>query len=489
MQAPEPVDVVLEDVALSVTANWPSAWRCAALAVAGWGTNATSGVTLAVAAAASGASRESARRARDRLAAVMRTNVRVEECASRVQDFLAHDAADLGEASVELVSARAALAGVVSSPDRFDQVMRTLHAIGYLALVSVTTDARSGQRRVITDAPAATRTAVAAELADGRPHALLDIASAIGGATAEQTRAAADELVAQSVARWLVVPGHTSVWLTLASGPAAGSPSGRAVRRLLTMTGPLPWVDLLAAWSRGQGRPPYVPLPTEVAVLTAWLAQMPGLRIRPSKELDGQPVVEAVPPDVDLDRTSALLQLALGPRPAGLSRAELLEAATNAGLRSSSVAAALTYHPAVTNVSRGRWALRTSPEQPRFAASADEPQAPAVRRAARARSRPTTYTWSATGELLLQFSAPSGPSPVFAVPSAVASILEGRELPLAVPGKPAAGTLTVRNARAWGFGPLLATFARAPGDRFDLACDLLVGTATLMPAQTRKALL
>lgn len=487
MQTADPVDVVLEDVALGVTEDWPSGWRRAALAVAGWGPSATSGVSLASAAAAFGGSRETVRRARDRLSAAMRKDVRVEECASRVQHFLEHEAANLTDLSVELVSARAAAAGVVSSPDRFDHVIRTLHAVGYLALVNLATDAHTGRRWVVTDAPAATRTVIAAQLADGRPHTLLELPPMIAGSAQSQIQAGGDELVAQGVARWLDVPGHPLTWLTLASEVAFESQSVRAVRRLLTMTGPLPWVDLLAAWSRGQGRPPHRPLPADVAVLTAWLAPMPGLRVRSSKELDGQPVVEAVPPDVDMDRTSALLHRALASEPAGLSRVELLEAATNAGLRGSSVAAALTYHPAVTNVSRARWALRTSPDQPRFAAPADEPQTPSVRRPARARGRPTTYTWSAMGELLLEFSAPSGPSPVFAVPSAVASILEGRELPLAIPGKPATGTLAVRNARAWGFGSLLATFAPSPGDRFDLACDLVAGTATLGPAHARKA--
>lgn len=472
MQRNEPVDLTLEKAVLSLTQDWPTPRAMAALTSTGWAPGANGPAPLASAAQISGLSRESVRRARDRLYEGLRTDPQVRGCAEVLSTYLtAENPADAGPDSSQ-AGARATLSGMVSSPERFALAVETLTSAGLLA---------PGTGRAARDATFDMAAAVRAELADGRPRGLEDLTEKLGSAPLA-VQVAVRALVDDGRARRLAGAGSSGTWIVLDD---PDSTACRAVRRLVTMTGPLPWADLLTAWASGGGRPPHRPLPTNVDVLTAWLAPVPGLSIRASDALGGQPVVEAVDPPVDLDRTSDFLLRAIGQRPGGLGRAELLEAATRDGLRPANVAAALTYHPAVRKVGRGQWALRTSPDHGRDLAALVGEQPPVVA-PRRARYRPVTFTWAPDGQLLLEFSAPSGPSPVLAVPSAVAPMLEGRELPLSSPPREVTGTLVIRGARAWGFGPLMRDLGTTPGQRLQLSCDLVVRTATLITAPPRK---
>lgn len=404
-------------------------------------------------------SRESVRRARARLVEAMRDDARMRVCGERVSSFVCGAAV-----GGDLVAAAAAAAGaeLVSSRDGFEVALRILVDTGQLP-------APSGGDLLGVGGTAGAA-ALARELSHGRPH---EIPS--DDETAVQ---AANTLMAAGRARRL--DGGAGEWVALTHEATADSPAGRAARRLVTMSGPLPWSDFLAAWQRGAGRAPHGPLPADVTVLHSWLEWVPGVRVRRSPDLDWMPVVEACEPTVEMDRVGQFLLETLAGAPQGMSRGELLAAAEPAGLRASSVAAALSYHPAVVNIRWGAWALRRSPERPAPVGVTR----PAPQR--RLRPRPTTYSWAPTGDLVLQFSAPASPSPVFAVPAALAGVVEGRDLSLSSPGEPATSTLTFRNARVWGFALVLSSFDPIPGDRFDLTCDLVGGAATLSPAASRK---
>ena len=105
----------------------------------------------------------------------------------------------------------------------------------------------------------------------------------------------------------------------------------------------------------------------------------------------------------------------------------------------------------------------------------------------RSHARPTTYRWSPAGELVLNVSVPSGPSPVISVPKAIADILEGRALPLSTPRRTRTPSLPSAIPRRGGSGRCLVVAGLTPGQRFDLTCDLIAGTATLTPETTEAS--
>lgn len=247
--------------------------------------------------------------------------------------------------------------------------------------------------------------------------------------------------------------------------------AGRALRRMLTMTGPLPWDEILNAWARAGGRSPYFSLPDNAAALQEWAIDVGGLHLTPSRDQVSPTVVGVANPS-ELDRVSAFLFAALKGRPDGVARSELFELAESYGLKSTTIATALSEHPAVVRVGHGGWALR-----------GDLPDRNSPKRVSRAparrHNRPTSFHWEAGGALTIEFSVPSGPSPVIAVPRAISEVIEGREFECV--GASATARIAVRNARLWGFGTLLSEAGVTPGDRVRLRLGLLDGRAQLVP--------
>lgn len=437
--------------------------RAAAVnAVLGWSGEPA---TLVEAAELAGVSRETVRRDRDRVARTLGDLPQLAEAAELLVELLN----DVESREFGALAAAAAARGLLEEPSALAAVMTTLTATGHLPTVVWSLSPGAGTLEV--DPAAGLRGATRALLTNGLPHEIQTPAQI----------AALEGLVDEGQARWLST--GPPPWAGLAAAQAAVSPGGRAIRRLVTMTGPLTWADLLAGWSRAAGKPPYEPLPLRTDVLDAWAAHVPGLHL----DAPGGPL-GAVGPAVPLDRTSQFLLTTLGQAPAGLSRPELLDAGESAGLRRSGLAAALSYHPALTSTKRGHWALRTGAHALPTRAAVNESELAAVR-AAPARHRrpkPTTFTWSADGELVLEFSVPSGPSPVVAVPRAVAAVLDGARLRVRAPDGTAPAEMVVRDARAWGFGPAVSHLGLRPGDRAVLTCDLVAGAVTVTPRQTKE---
>lgn len=267
---------------------------------------------------------------------------------------------------------------------------------------------------------------------------------------------------------------YSSLSLRAISAPSADSPAtARALRRLLTMTGPLPWDEVLSAWARARGKPPHSPLPADVARVRAWAGHAGGFTV--SADGANGPVIVGTVLAEKLDHVSQFLLDALCEEPGGVDRNVLLELAEEAGLKPTTIATTLSLHPAVTRVGRGMWALR-GPRPKGFseAARVIEP-----RRTKRV--HPTSFTWGADGALLIEFSIPRGPSPVVTVPKGVSDIVEGRDFTVEAGEKPM--RIAVRNARLWGFGPLLSELGLHGGARVTIALDLLAGTAGIAPAK------
>lgn len=257
--------------------------------------------------------------------------------------------------------------------------------------------------------------------------------------------------------------------------PSIGSPAtARALRRLLTMTGPLAWDEVLSAWARGGGKPPYSALPEDVESMRNWVSRVGGFSV---PDGDTASVVIAAARDEELDQVSQYLLDMLSARPGGIDRGSLLEQADAAGLKPTTIATALSTHPAVTRVGRGTWVLRgqhldTNRESTRIAAPRPT-----------GRVRPTTFAWGSDGALLIEFSIPRGPSPVVAVPTAVSQIVEGREFGIEETQKQT--RISVKNARLWGFGPLLSELGLTGGARAVIALNLLSGTATISATRVK----
>lgn len=309
-----------------------------------------------------------------------------------------------------------------------------------------------------------------------RRRASLDAIAADFGVSRETARRARNQLL-QAMQPPTGVTTHvvySSRPLPAPGGLSADSPAtARALRRLLTMTGPLPWDEVLSAWARAGGKSPYSPLPADVASMRAWANDTGGFTVSPV-DADGRRVTIGTVLPEKLDHVSQFLFDALREQPGGVDRNVLLELAEEAGLKPTTIATTLSMHPAVTRVGRGRWALRG--RRPR--ALTEPARGTEPRRAERV--RPTTFAWDLDGSLLIEFSIPRGPSPVVAVPKAVSAIVEGREFGL--DGEKSI-RIAVRNARLWGFGPLLSELGLPGGARATIALDLLAGTATIAPAE------
>lgn len=309
-------------------------------------------------------------------------------------------------------------------------------------------------------------------------RATLDAIAADLGVSRETVRRARNKLL-EAIGPPQGVPSDalfSALELSAPSLPSAESPStARALRRLLTMTGPLAWDEVLSAWARARGKPPYVPLPADVASMQSWVTRAGGLRVSASG--DGPVTVSVAAPE-DLDQVSTFLYESLKDQPGGVDRGELLQQAEQSGLKTTTVATTLSIHPAVTRVGRGMWSLRG-----RQRVVTDEPARISAQRRLE-RVRPTTFSWAADGALLIEFSVPKGPSPVVAIPRAVSEIVEGREF--AIEGADGATRLTVRNARVWGFGPVLSELDLASGSRANLALNVLEGIAAVSAAEGKR---
>lgn len=271
---------------------------------------------------------------------------------------------------------------------------------------------------------------------------------------------------------------YSSLSLHGPSQPSANSPAtARALRRLLTMTGPLPWDEVLNAWARAGGKPPHSPLPTDVASMRKWASEAGGFLISAAEDLRSPVSIAAVLPE-KLDQVSQFLLEALRGQAGGVDRRELLELAEAAGLKSTTIATTLSFHPAVVRLGRGRWALRGRPQgASREPVRLVEPQPTA-------RARPTSFAWGADGSLMIEFSIPHSPSPVVAVPRAVSDFVEGREFHVDEGGK--VTRVSVRNARLWGFGPLLSELGMRGGSRVKIALNFITSKATITPAEGKS---
>lgn len=303
----------------------------------------------------------------------------------------------------------------------------------------------------------------------------LDAIAAEFGVSRETVRRARNELLHRMGGDNEVGPEIAAILASAPNPPVQigmGQKEGRSLRRLLTMTGPLSFDETLSAWARAAGKPPYGPLPTNLTAFQAWSDAEGGLVI-----LEGSPIMLAVDAPEPLDHVSRFLLQALGDKPNGVDRLDLLDASETAGLKSTTIATALSSHPAIVRLGRGRWGLRGH-------TGAVGPEHAVKLRPVR-RPRPTSFSWTPDGALRIEFTVPQGPSPVVAVPKAVVDIVEGREFHSAQLG--AAGRIIIKNARMWGFGPELNSAELKSGDRVSLALNLITGTAALAAAHGKEA--
>ncbi len=309
----------------------------------------------------------------------------------------------------------------------------------------------------------------------------LDSIAADFGVSRETVRRARNELL-----RSIEVPSgmmsdavYSVLSLPVPSGPSANLlPTARALRRLLTITGPLRWDDVVSAWARAGGKAPYTPLPADIATMREWALEAGGFTVSTSGEGSYSVIVAATFPE-DLDPVSQFLLEAMRGRPGGVARSELLDHGEKVGLRRTTIATTLSTHPAVTRVGRGMWALRGQHNE----SSSGNVMAPRLAR----RARPTSFVWGADGSLMIEFSVSTSPSPVVAVPRAVSEIIEGREFRMDTDGV-GAGRVNVRNARLWGFGSLLSELRVPVGTRAVIALNLITSRATITTAEGRAGL-
>lgn len=268
---------------------------------------------------------------------------------------------------------------------------------------------------------------------------------------------------------------YTSLSLTAPSEASAKSPAtARALRRMLTLTGPLPWDEVLGAWARAGGKPPYSPLPSDTASLHAWASRAGGFIVSAPGGTNEPVTIGVVQPE-RLDQVSQFLHAALREEPLGVDRSVLLELAEEAGMKPTTIATALSIHPAVKRLGRGTWALRGR----QLSATTEPARATEPRRTGR--PRPTSFDWGADGSLMIEFSVPRSPSPVVAVPKAVSEFVEAREFAVEAGGRPM--RIAIRNARLWGFGPVLSEMGLPGGTRVTIALNLLAGSATVTRAE------
>ena len=315
---------------------------------------------------------------------------------------------------------------------------------------------------------------------EGR-RASLDVIAADVGVSRETVRRARNELLSALTPRSGTDTKaiYSSLSLPTPSAPSANSPAtARALRRLLTMTGALRWDEVLSAWARAGGKPPYSPLPADVATMRAWSQKAGGFNVSGFDTTGGPAIIDVVESE-ELDHVSQFLLEMLRGQSGGVDRNVLLELAEQAGLKATTIATALSGHPAVMRVGRGMWALRGI----RASEAIESTRATDLRRIARV--RPTTFSWGTDGSLRIEFSIPRGPSPVIAVPKAIADIVEGREFVVELAEKPT--RISVRNARLWGFGSLVSELGLSAGARATVALNLIAATAAVTPAERKDA--
>lgn len=307
---------------------------------------------------------------------------------------------------------------------------------------------------------------------DDSTESLESIASEFG-VSRETVRRVRNELVRRVEVRGDQRPEAIAIIETKPVEQTLGGPNpatARALRRLLTMTGPLAWDELLASWARAGGKPPYGALPADLLAFRAWAEEAGGLIV--SDEVS--PSVATVEQE-ELDQVSRFLVTALAGKRGGIDRTELLAATESAGLRPTTIATTLSMHPAIVRVGRGTWALRGH-VAPVAATEALQPRRTV-------RLRPTTFDWAADGALQLTFSSPRGPSPVLSVPKVVGALIEGRAFTAADGDKPA--RIVVKGGKLWGFAPLVSIAGLHPGARGVLSLNLIAGTATLRAADRK----
>lgn len=306
----------------------------------------------------------------------------------------------------------------------------------------------------------------------------LDAIAADLDVSRETVRRARNELLAALDSLQGIEEIYTSLSLPIPSLASVDAPAtARALRRLLTMTGALRWDEVLSAWARAGAKPPYSPLPTDATTMRAWAAAMGGFKVSGVDTAGGPAVIDVVAPE-GLDQVSQFLLDELRGQPGGVDRNVLLELAGGKALKPTTIATALSGHPAVMRVGRATWALRGIP------ASETVELINVTGRRRVPRARPTTFSWDNDGSLRIDFSIPRGPSPVIAVPKAVARPVEGREFAVKSGEKPT--RISVRNARLWGFGSLIPDLGLTTGGRVSVVLNLIAGTAIVTQAERKE---
>jgi len=304
----------------------------------------------------------------------------------------------------------------------------------------------------------------------GGDRVSLDTIASEFGVSRETVRRGRNELL-----RRMAVPAEFLAQFSPPPEQSIESPAtARALRRMLTMTGPMAWDEILSAWARAGGRPPYSPLPADIDSTRAWIGRAGGIAIA-ADPISGRLIASAIVPEA-LDKVGQFLYDNLAGQQTGLDRNALLDAAEGVGLRRTTIATTLSMHPAVARMGRATWCLRGNASMPALPV---KPHAPEPYRATRV--RPTSFVWEPDGALRLEFSLPRGPSPVVAVPRAIAELVEGRDFDVKLEVKPT--RISVRNARLWGFGPLVSAAGLTSGSRAVVEMNLLANTATFCAAQ------
>ncbi|MGK9147191.1 hypothetical protein KXS11_06145 [Plantibacter flavus] len=207
-----------------------------------------------------------------------------------------------------------------------------------------------------------------------------------------------------------------------------------------------------------------------------WIESVDGLVVSTEVGMSS-PVSINVARAEKLDQVGQFLYEALHGHSSGVDRADLLAMAEGAGLKPTTIATALSQHPAVIRLGRGTWALRGRSDPLQRGSDALVTQRKAKH------ARPTTFSWGSDGSLNIEFSVPRGPSPVVAVPKAVAQFVEGRAFVVEDVNRPA--RISIGNARLWGFGPLVSELGLAAGQRARISLRLIASTAIFQDAEPK----
>lgn len=321
----------------------------------------------------------------------------------------------------------------------------------------------------------------AAGLEDGGPGAeSLDAIGLEYGVSRETVRRAKSRLL-DAIQELADAEGQVGLSLSLTSSrPVTQSitdATSRALRRLLTMTGPLAWDEVLSAWARAGGKPPYSPLPTAITSMRSWVDEIGGFQLSPRSNDPSRVVISVQEPE-PLDPLSRFLLVALRDKGEGVHRSAILDASASSGLKASTVATALSQHPAVIRLGGGRWALRGEKRSDASTGTIREPRA-------RRRTRPATFGWNSDATLFIEFSVPRGPSPVVAVPTAIADLTNNRSFKVDTSSRQT--QISIGNARMWGFGALASELGLASEARARVSLDLSNGTAVFEAAPSQKA--